>query len=428
MIFLSRKWAIPMNKFWIILSHTYLNKLKTKSFIITTLLTVVITLGLTNMSNIIEVFDKGGDKEKVAVLDETGQLYAPLKEQMSALNKNLSLKEFDGTEKEAEKAVEEGEYTGFVQLRYDEEQLPEATYKAMSVADSNIFTDLQAGLQQLKTMLAASKISLTPEQLQQLYEPVTFDKVALEENAKTEEELNQARGLVYVLLFVIYFAVIMYASMIAMEVATEKSSRVMEILISSVSPIKQMFAKILGIGLLSLTQLAVLLSVGYFSIKRNLSSLEGGFFDAFGFGNVSISTIAYAVIFFILGYFLYATLAAFLGSLVSRIEDVQQMITPMTLLVVAGFMIAMFGLGQPDSPFIVITSYIPFFTPMIMFLRVGMLNIPIWESVLGISILAGTIVILAVFGARVYRGGVLMYGKSNSFKDIKKALQLTKKE
>jgi len=428
MIFLSRKWVIHMNKFWIILFHTYLSKLKTKSFIITTLLTVVITLGLTNMSNIIEVFDKGGDKEKVAVLDETGQLFAPLKEQMSALNKNLSLEEFDGTQKEAEQAVEEGEYIGFVQIRYDQEQLPEATYKAMSVADSNIFTDLQAGLQQLKTMIAASKINLTPEQLQQLYEPVSFEKIALEENAKTEEELNQARGLVYVLLFVIYFAVIMYASMIAMEVATEKSSRVMEILISSVSPIKQMFAKILGIGLLSLTQLAVLLSVGYFSIKRNLSSLEGGFFDAFGFGNVSLSTIAYAVIFFILGYFLYATLAAFLGSLVSRIEDVQQMITPMTLLVVAGFMIAMFGLGQPESPFIVITSYIPFFTPMIMFLRVGMLNIPIWESVLAISILAGTIVILAVFGARVYRGGVLMYGKSNSFKDIKKALQLTKKE
>lgn len=417
-----------MNKFWIILFHTYLNKLKTKSFLITTLLTVVITLGLTNMSNIIEVFDKGGDKEKVAVIDETGQLYEPLKEQMSGLNKNLQLIEFDGTEKEAEKAVEEGDYVGFVQLRYDAEQLPEATYKAMSVADSSTFTDLQAGLQQLKTMLAASKINLTPDQLQQLYEPVTFEKIALEENAKTEEELNQARGLVYVLLFVIYFAVIMYASMIAMEVATEKSSRVMEILISSVSPIKQMFAKILGIGLLSLTQLAVLLSVGYFSIKRNLSSLEGGFFDSFGFGNISLSTISYAVIFFILGYFLYATLAAFLGSLVSRIEDVQQMITPMTLLVVAGFMISMFGLGKPDSPFIVITSYIPFFTPMIMFLRVGMLNIPGWEASLAIAILVGTIFFLAVFGARVYRGGVLMYGKSNSFKDIKKALQLTKKE
>ena len=428
MIFLSRKWVTPMNKFWIILFHTYMNKFKSKSFIITTLMTVVITLALTNMNNIIEIFDNTGGKEKVAVLDETGQLYEPLKEQISTLNKDLQLSKFVGSEQDAEQAVEDGAYSGIVQLRFDDKQLPEATYKAMSVADSSLYSDLQAGLQQLKTMMAASQINLTGAQLQQLYEPVSFEKIALEKNAKTEEELNQARGLVYVLLFIIYFAVIMYANMIAMEVATEKSSRVMEILISSVSPIKQMFAKILGIGLLSLTQLAVLLSVGYYSIKRNLSSLEGGFFDAFGFGNIPLSTIAYAVIFFILGYFLYATLAAFLGSLVSRIEDVQQMITPMTLLVVAGFMIAMFGLGTPDSPFIVITSYIPFFTPMIMFLRVGMLTIPVWEAILGIVILLATITFLAIFGARVYRGGVLMYGKSNSFKDIKKALQLTKKE
>ncbi|WP_338379139.1 ABC transporter permease, partial [Enterococcus faecium] len=138
--------------------------------------------------------------------------------------------------------------------------------------------------------------------------------------------------------------------------------------------------------------------------------------------------IIYGVIFFILGYFLYATLAAFLGSLVSRIEDVQQMITPMTLLVVAGFMIAMFGLGQPEVGFITATSFIPFFTPMIMFLRVGMLNIPFWVVGLSIGLLVATIILLAVFGARVYRGGVLMYGKSTSFKDIKTALQLTKKK
>lgn len=417
-----------MNNFWIILFHTYLTKLKTKSFIVTTILTVVITLGLTNMNKIIDAFDKTGGKEKVAVLDETGQLFEPLKEQIAAVNKDIVLVQYKGSEQEAEKDVKNEKYRGMLEIRYNEEQLPDATYKAMSVADSALYTEIQSGLQQLKTMIAASKIKLTSDQLQKLYDPVSFDKIALEENAKTEEELNQARGLVYVLLFIIYFAVIMYASMIAMEVATEKSSRVMEILISSVSPIKQMFAKILGIGLLSLTQLAVLLSVGYYSIKQNLSSLEGGFFDAFGFGNIPFSTISYAVIFFILGYFLYATLAAFLGSLVSRIEDVQQMITPMTLLVVAGFMIAMFGLGQPDAPFITVTSYIPFFTPMIMFLRVGMLTLPAWEAIAGIAVLMATIIVLAIFGARVYKGGVLMYGKSNSFKDIKKALQLTKKE
>lgn len=419
---------LHMNSFWIILWHTYITKLKTKSFLITTLITIAIVLGLTNINNIISAFDKNGGKDAVAVLDETGQLYGPYKKQVAAINKDIVLKPYTGNQLSAEKAVEKGTYKGVLTLRWNQEKLPEATFKAMSIADSSLHTDLQTSLQQLKTMLAASQINLTSAQLQKLYEPVSFKKAALEKNAKTEEQLNQARGLVYVLLFVIYFAVIMYANMIAMEVATEKSSRVMEILISSVSPITQMFAKILGIALLSLTQLAAFLSVGYFSFKQNSESLKGGFFGAFGFDQIPVATIVYAIIFFILGYFLYATLAAFLGSLVSRIEDVQQMITPMTMLVVAGFMIAMFGLGKPESSVITVTSYIPFFTPMIMFLRVGMLTIPFWEALLGIGILTATIVIFAVFGARVYKGGVLMYGKSSSFKDIKQALQLTKKE
>lgn len=417
-----------MNNFFIILFHTYLSKLKTKSFLVTTIITAVIMLALTNMTNIIDFFNKDGAADKIAVIDETGQLFVPLKEQIKSADNDLVLEEFDGNADQAKKEVEEGDYKGVLELSLNSEKLPAATYTALSIADSSIPADLQASLQQIKTMMASTQINIAPEQLEKLYAPVDFEKSALEEDAKTEEELNQARGLVYVLLFIIYFAVIMYANMIAMEVATEKSSRVMEILISSVSPIKQMFAKILGIGLLSLTQLAVLLLVGYISIKQNLETMKGGFFEFFGFGNIPASTIAYAVIFFILGYFLYATMAAFLGSLVSRIEDVQQMITPMTMLVVAGFMMAMFGLGQPEAPFIKYTSFIPFFSPMLMFLRVGMLNIPFWEIALSIAILVATIVFLAVFGARVYRGGVLMYGKSNSFKDIKKALQLTKNE
>lgn len=417
-----------MNNFFIILFHTYLSKLKTKSFLVTTIITAVIMLALTNMTNIIDFFNKDGSVEKIAVIDETGQLFVPLKEQMKAADNDIVLEEYKGNANQAKKAVEDGSYKGLLEISLNKEGLPAASYKAMSIADSAIPADLQASLQQIKTMMASTQINIAPEQLEKLYAPVDFEKSAIEKGAKTEEELNQARGLVYVLLFIIYFAVILYANMIAMEVATEKSSRVMEILISSVSPIKQMFAKIIGVGLLSLTQLAVLLLVGYFSIKQNLETMKGGFFDFFGFGNVPASTIAYAVIFFILGYFLYATMAAFLGSLVSRIEDVQQMITPMTLLVVAGFMMAMFGLGQPEAPFIKYTSFIPFFSPMLMFLRVGMLNIPFWEVALSIAILVATIGFLAVFGARVYRGGVLMYGKSNSFKDIRKALQLTKNE
>jgi ABC-2 type transport system permease protein len=415
-----------MSKFWIILFHTYFSKIKTKSFIVTTIVSVAILLALTNMNRIIDFFDKN-DVKKIVVIDETNQLLTPLQEQMSLIDKELEIERFEGTQEDAEKGIEEGEYSGLLILSFNKNQLPEAIYKANSVADTEISGGLERALQQMKMVLAASQINLTLEQLTKLNEPIQFDKVALKKDAKTEEELNQARGIVYVLLFIIYFSVILYANMIAMEVATEKSSRVMEILISSVSPVKQMFAKILGIGLLSLTQLAAQIIVGYFSVKQNLSTLEGGFFEVFGFNNLPVMTIIYAVIFFVLGYFLYATLAAFLGSLVSRIEDVQQMITPMTMLVVAGFMLAMFGLGNPEASFVKITSFIPFFSPMLMFLRVGMLSIPVWEVALSIFILVGTIVFLGIFGAKVYRGGVLMYGKSNSFRDVKKALQLGKK-
>jgi ABC-2 type transport system permease protein len=137
-----------MNSFWIILFHTYINKLKTKSFIITTLLTVLIVLALTNLTHIIAIFDKNGGIENVAVLDDTGQLYEPFQKQVSTINKDIKLTLFTGSEKEAEKAVENGSYQGMIQIGLNSEKLPIATYKARSVADSSLFTDLQTSLQQ----------------------------------------------------------------------------------------------------------------------------------------------------------------------------------------------------------------------------------------------------------------------------------------
>lgn len=258
------------------------------------------------------------------------------------------------------------------------------------------------------------------------HSPVSFKSVNLERDAKSEAELAQARGLVYILLFAIYFAVIFYASAVGMEVATEKASRVMEILISSVPPVQQMFAKIISGALLGLTQMAVLLAAAYATIKQNINHLTGGFFSVFGFSDIKVSTIVYAVVFFLLGYLLYATLAAFLGSLVSRIEDAQQMMMPMTFLVMIGFFLAMAGLGNPSAGYITVLSYIPFFTPMLMFLRVGMLDLPVWAGLSGVAVMVVTIVFMAIAGARIYRGGVLLYGKSNSLKTILKALQMSK--
>ncbi|MGE8019435.1 ABC transporter permease [Peribacillus frigoritolerans] len=415
-----------MNKFWIVLSHTYLSKLKTKSFIISTIIMMALILLLSNLSNLIDKFDSD-EQEKVAVIDQTeGSLFDSYKSAVAGVNDDLSIISAQD-EKEAEEMVSAEEIVGYLLIQKDKTLGFKGTYKANQISNSAVSNDLLLALTQLKGQITAKELNLTEQQIAQLNTPPAFDTIALQKNAKTEEDLNQARGLVYVLLFVIYFGVLMYATMIAMEVATEKTSRVMEILISSVPPVTQMFAKIMGVALLSLTQMILFFGVGYFSIKQNLTGMDEGFFSFFGFGSTDISTIIYAIIFALLGYFLYATLAACLGSVVSKIEDVQQMISPMTMLVVIAFMIAMFGLGNPSASYITITSFIPFFTPMIMFLRVGMLEVPFWEIAISIGVLILTIVLLGIIGAKIYRGGVLMYGSSKSLKSIKNALQLSKK-
>ncbi|MCR1991625.1 ABC transporter permease [Bacillus subtilis] len=418
-----------MNKFWIMLSHTYKNKIMAKSFIISTVITVLLVLVVTNLESIISLFQGDDAKEKIAVVDETNELYPVFSKQLKAVDTDgdLDVKLSKQSEDEVTKQVKDESLDGMLIIKRDEKGTISGTYKALTISDESTYQTLQQALTQTKTAVGTAELGVSQETISSLYAPVTVGQKALKEGAKSEEELGQTVGLVYIMLFVIYFSVIMYASMIAMEVATEKSSRVMEILISSMPPIQQMFAKLLGIGFVGITQLAIIIGAGSLSLKLNqkseTASSVGGFLNL---TDVSATTVIYAVIFFLLGYFLYATLAAFLGSVVSRIEDVQQTITPMTLLVVAGFMIAMFGLNAPDAGFITVTSFIPFFTPMIMFLRVGMLDIPFWQAAVGIGITLLTIVILAVIGARIYKGGVLIYGNSSAFKAIKQALRLAK--
>ncbi len=425
MISLSKRWGLPMNKFWIVLFHTYFTKLKSKSFLITTAIMLVLVIGLANITKIIELFDDS--KQTIGVIDKTSTVFEEMKLGVEAIDKDVEMKAFK-TEEDAKRLIESEELSGYLIIESHEQELLKGIYKANTLTDTTISSELSGILSQLKAKMVASQLQLTEKEILALNSPAAFEAVAFQENAKTEEELNSARGLVYIILFVIYFSVLMYANMIATEVATEKTSRVMEVLISSVSPIQQMFGKILGIALLSITQMLLFFGVGYFTVRKNLSAMNEGFFSVMGFGDTKLSTIIYAMIFTLLGYLLYATLAACLGSIVSRVEDVQQVATPMILLIVAAFMLAMFGLGNPSATYITVTSFFPFFTPMLMFLRVGMLDVPFWEVALSIFLLIASIVILAVFGARVYKGGVLMYGSSKVLTNIKRALQLTKKE
>ncbi|WLD94063.1 ABC transporter permease [Alkalihalobacillus sp. AL-G] len=420
-----------MSKLLTVLVHTYKSRLKTKAFIITTAISLLLVVGLTNMQTIMGYFE-GDEQRTVAVLDKSGELYEPFAQQFAVTkSEDTKIVQTDQSEQELAASVQDGEYDGMLVLQMNEQNVPNATFKAETVSSSDWIGALERSLQQTKVVIATKKLGVDPAEVVKIYEPVQFEKVALKESAKTEEELNQARSVVYVLLFLIYFSVIFYGSMIATEVATEKSSRVMEILISSVSPVKQMFGKIFGIAFLGLTQFILIFLVAFISVKSAPESESGGsmnnFSDFIQLDQLPFSIIIYALVFFFLGFMLYATLLAMLGSLVNKVEEANQVITPVMLIIVIAFMIAMSGLGTPDATFVTVTSYIPFFTPMIMFLRAGMLNIPLWEVLLGITILIASIGLFAVIAAKVYRGGVLMYGSATSLKNLKKALALSKK-
>ncbi|AMQ05171.1 MULTISPECIES: ABC transporter permease [Sporosarcina] len=420
-----------MREFMIIFKQAFTTKAKTKSFIITTSIMIAAVFLFANMEKIIDTVKgaTGGDKdsaEVLQVLDESGVLAERLKMQLESNESGIKVELSSKSENALTEQVKEGEIDSFVTLGLDDTNTIQANYISMSAMDFSLPMMLEEALKSIQTEMKAEELSLSGEQVQTLFAPIQFEQQSVSPSAKSQEELSQARGLVYVLMFLIYFAVIVYSSMIATEVAAEKSSRVMEILISSVSPVKHMFAKVLGIGSLGLLQMVLLGLAGYIALKTTGSEMADGFFSVFGFSNMNVGTLVYALVFFLLGYFLFATLAALLGSLVSRTEDVQQIIMPMTLLIVAGFMIAATGLGNPEMAYIKYASFFPFFAPLVMFLRVGMLELPVWEPLLSIAIMLVTIFLLGFFGARVYRGGVLMYGPSRSLKDIKKAIQLGK--
>jgi len=420
-----------MFKFWVVLAQTFMTRFKSKSFIITTAIFLVFIVAIGNIDRIISLFDSGEEEpEVVAIIDETERVGSMLIEMRDESFSHFQYDEIDEDLEDVKTQVVGGEYIAVLHITAGDPF--QATFYTEQLLNNNLAYDINQQLQQIKVAVLTEEAGISQAVINEIYQPVNFETAALltpgGSEQRTEEEVSGARGLVYAMLFLLYFAVLTYGQMIATDVANEKTSRVMEILISSSSPVSQMFAKISGIALLGLTQISMLILAAFLMIEQRQADLDAEFFEFFGFSDIPVATYIYALVFFLLGYLLYATLSAMLGSLVSRMEDVGQLMFPVIILVIIAFMLSMFGLDTPDSELIRITSFIPFFAPLVMFLRVGLLNIPFYEVMLSIGILILTIAVLGYIGAKIYRGGVLMYGTGVKLKDFKQALQLGKKD
>ncbi|WP_294743927.1 ABC transporter permease [uncultured Exiguobacterium sp.] len=392
-------------KFLTLYRFNLLQKLRAKSFLISTILMVLFLVGFGNIERILDWFS--GDDPKVALVSELSTDLRPALKK-AGVTSDITTKDY--TIAEARKAVDRGTFdvVAIVQDSYD------VTLVSAS-PESTLQTQVATVVQQVRDQAVITDAKIDPNVLASLAKPVPVKQELTSTGGKSEDELFAASALVYVLLFLMYFTIALYGGMIVTEIANEKSSRVMELLISAASPIQHMLAKILSIATVSLVQLSILVGVGYYSARS--SSL----FNQLSLDSLSVRTIIYLFVFFLLGYFLYATLLAALGSLVSRVEDAQQVTLPVILLIVAAFLISMFSLNAPTNQAVVVLSFVPFFTPMVMFLRVMLTDVPVWQVSISLILMLISIVLALFIGTKFYRGGVLFYG-SNPLKQLRRIL------
>jgi ABC-2 type transport system permease protein len=293
---------------------------------------------------------------------------------------------------------------------------------------SNNTTDqpqIQALANQLSVMDKAARLGLQPAQTQSLFAAPQFTVVntqANQNNSDTSTRLSDYfMGMAGMIL--IFMSISIYGVGVASGVAEEKGSRIMEILINAATPFQLMVGKILGIGAAGLTQMIILVAVGLggLAIQSPIQTALGitniGF--SFNINSTSVTVFVLLLVYFILGFLLYATLYAALGALVKRQDEVQNGTAPINMLFMVGYLSSFIGggtalSGNTSATWFKVMSLIPFWTPTVMLMRVGVGDAAPWEIALSIVLLIATILICAWGSARIYRFGVLMYGQKPS--------------
>ncbi len=231
----------------------------------------------------------------------------------------------------------------------------------------------------------------------------------------------------YLLMMVLYVAVLVYGQLVAQSVATEKSSRAMELLITSADPKNLIFGKVIGTGVAGLAQIAVLLIWGVICIAINKDYLAGNEVLSM-FTSISPSLVIYTIVFFVLGFGLYAFLNGAMGSMASKLEDVGTLTMPVMFTFIIGFVITISFMSADniDNIIIKVLSYVPFTSPMAMFARICMGTASHFEAIISIIILIISIFVLGRLAVTIYRIGILMYGKPPKFNEIVRALKNNK--
>lgn len=445
----------------IIISREYLTRVKKKSFLLTTFLVPVLFAAMCILPSVIMFMAKETGK-KVAVVDASGIVMPYL----------TDTETIDYTDYSSEQA--DSMKSRFTALELDalvvvsELDTVGRTVTVASYSDKPMSVDMKDAIQSKVNeavedyRLSLYEVSDLKQIMAEVESDITMSTFTLDETGEEKITSSEVYMMISMLLsIVIYMFIAMFSGMVMQSVIEEKASRVVEVLVSSVKATELMFGKIIGVACVALTQffLWILLTavlVGGFSAFAGFDSLMGDQAQAEQMMEMAgqmggipmedaaaiaqdesemgavISTlkelnyvqlIIAFVIYFALGYLLYASFFAAIGSAVENEADTNQLQMPVTVPLLLAFFIALYAFKSPDSPIVFWGSMIPFTSPIVMLARIPF-GVPTWELGLSIALLTLTFVACAWMSAKIYKIGILMFGKKTTFKDLWKWLRM----
>ena len=404
-----------MKPFWNVFSYTFKDRVFSKMFILTTIFILIAEAIFLSIPRIQELFDDE-NKPKVVVVENNSPYH--LTEKVL----NDSIPGFDW------------KVDTYQQIESLKEEVKEETYAGMFVISSDekvevdYFTNLEDQqlkslfsnfLQSLNTALFIVENQVSQESASQILTPVQ-----IETNLVTKDKM-QSFIIIYAMIFFTYIGILVYGQSVATSITTEKSSRVMEIMITKVKPLHMMFGKIFGVAIASLLQIVIAVIGAVLLTKSGISGKDTELLGIdFSFKILTMEQVIYFILFFMLGYFLYASIYAIIGAIVSRTEDLNTASLPVGMLIILAFVLSLSALMSPNGMLAKILSFVPFSSSIAMFIRVSLTEVPFYQILLSILILLAFIIVFSLLAARIYPSSVLNYSnKLNLIKALKMSSQ-----
>lgn len=425
-----------MRNVWTLIQREYLERVRTRSFVIFTLLMPAAMAGIVFVPTKIAEMNSGGERSMVVVANdmklgeavghELGQKANALSDdefrqqhsQPTIYNIQVTTDTSDAERERLNREVNDGRITGYLWLTNDSLEAHDVVYSTKEAADFDLSSDLRSAVRTAIIKQDLERRGLAGADVDSLLTPVKLRTVRVEkgrEGTTGSTVFLTAFGMVMLL----YAVVLVYGMSVMRSVIEEKSTRILEVLLSSVTAKELLAGKILGVGAVGLTQIVVwVIFAALFSVPGLIAAKS-----FLGEVHIPVAGMFAFAVFFLLGYLLYSSMYAAIGSMVNTDQEAQQMQWPAMIPILVAVFLMNAVIQHPNSPLAFWLSMFPFFAPILMLVRVLIEQPPVWQIALCIGIMLATIYGLLLLAARIYRIGILMYGKRPTLPELRRWLK-----